>query len=108
MDVGALVLYAAMGPPALAIGLAIHRQPRIDLLGNPDFGKLADPASYSRAAGRLFLAHGAFSLAFGLVFVFAPKHYTTDLLIALIAAQTAFVLAAPALHLRGTRARRER
>jgi hypothetical protein len=109
VDVKALVLYAAMGLPALAIGFAMRRRPRLDLLGNPDPATLADPAAYSRAAGNLLLAFGAFSLAFGLAFAFATERYAFYLMIALIAGQGAFIAAgARVYYLRGTRARRER
>ena len=103
MDATALRLYAA-----LAIGVAMRRRPRLDLLGNPDPAKLADPAGYSRANGNLLLAFGAFSLAFGLAFAFAPERYMTGIMIALVVAQGVFVVAGAAVYLRRTRARRER
>jgi len=109
MDVKALVLYAVMGLPALAIGFALRRRPRLDLLGNPDPAKLADPADYSRACGNVLLAYGAFSLAFGLAFAFAPVRYAPYLMIALLVAQGACVAAGARIHyLRGTRAPRDR
>jgi hypothetical protein len=109
MDVTALVLYAAMGLPALAIGFAMRRRPRLDLLGNPDPAKLADPAGYSRSSGNLLLAFGSFSLAFGIAFAFAPVRFASYLMIALIVADGAFVAAGARIYyLRGTRERRER
>jgi hypothetical protein len=104
MDVKALVVYAAMGLPALAIGFAMRRRPRLDLLGDPDPAKLADPAGYSRAAGNLLLAFGMFSLAFG----FAPRSYAPILMIVLLVAQGVFVVAGATVWFRGTRAPRER
>jgi hypothetical protein len=105
----ALVLYVAMGLPALALGFAMRRRPRLDLLGNPDPAKLADPAGYSRASGNLLLAFGAFSLAFGVAIAFAPTRYAPYLMIALIVADGAFVAAGARIYyLRGTRAPRER
>ncbi len=105
----ALVLYAAMGLPALAIGFAMRRRPRLDLLGNPDPAKPADPAGYSRSSGNLLLAFGAFSLAFGIAFAFAPGRYAPYLIVALLVADGAFVAAGARIYyLGGTRARRER
>ena len=109
MDVKALVVYAAVGLPALAIGVAMRKRPRLDLLGDPNPATLADPAAYSRSAGNLLLAFGAFSLAFGLAFAFAPERYAYYLMIALIVGQGAFIAAgARVYYLRGIRARRER
>jgi hypothetical protein len=108
MDVKALVVYAAMGLPALAIGFAMRRRPRLDLLGDPDPAKLADPAGYSRTAGNLLLAFGMFSLAFGLAFGFAPRSYAPILMIVLLVAQGVFVVAGATVWFRGTRAPRER
>jgi hypothetical protein len=108
MDVKALVVYAAMGLPALAIGFAMRRRPRLDLLGDPDPAKLADPPGYSRAAGNLLLAFGMFSLAFGLAFGFAPRSYAPILMIVLLVAQGVFVVAGATVWFRGTRAPRER
>ena len=109
MDVTALVLYAAMGLPALAIGFAMRRRPRLDLLGNPDPAKLGDPAGYSRSSGNLLLAFGSFSLAFGLAFAFAPTRYAPYLMIVLIVADGVFVAAGARIYyLRRTRAPRDR